>query len=266
MFSPALRNRQRVMARQAALAAQAEAGKAARPRRNRPAAAPAAEPFPLDPGKFSPEYAALLAALHEDLRTLSDIQSHELRQPKKAEMARKFDPWIKGILEADQPVQDEILVTMMIWAVDCRDYDRALELAGFVLRHGLTLPERYTRTPACFLAEEIADAALQQHEIVPHEILLQVRSLTSKADMPDPVKARLHKAIGRGWFRKAQSFDPSAESAPAGGALAYVATAIEDLERALALWGDVGVKKDIQAAQALKKKLEAAAAEGAQPN
>lgn len=258
MFSPALRNRQRVLARQAAQAA--SAGKPAKPGSRKMPGQSA--PAPSNEGKPASEYAALLAVLHERLRSLSDIQSHEQRQPKKAEYAKEFAAWVDGIVAADEPVQDEILVTMMIWAVDCREWPRALALAAFVLRHGIELPERYSRTPACFLAEETADQALAQHEQVPHEVLLQVLDLTAESDMPDQVRARLHKAIGRSWKRKADAFDPAAENAAAGGALALVAEATSHLERALQLWGEVGVKKDIQQAKALDKKLRAAAQEG----
>lgn len=243
MFSPALRHRQKVLAARAA---------------NTTASTAAPLPPP-EQSAAGTEYAALLAVLHEHLRSLSDIQSHEQRQPKKAEYAREFEPWVAGIIAADQPVQDEILLTMMVWAVDCRDFDRALQLGAFVIRHGLAMPERYSRTPACFLAEEIADQALQQHEQVPPEVLLQVLELTADSDMPDPVQARLLKAIGRNWKRKADAFDPTADNAPAGGALAYVTEAIAHLERALKLDGEVGVKKDIQNAKALEKKLREAA-------
>src|SRR5690606_6303413 len=150
------------------------------------------------------------------LRTMADIQSHELRIPKKIEYARQFTDWIEGVLEADRAVQDEILVTMMIWAIDCRDFDTALRLAGFVLRHGLIFPERYSRTPACFIAEEVAELALAQHEDVPHQVLLAIVDLVTGHDMPDPVTAKLQKALGRGWKRKAEDADAVDENGAAG--------------------------------------------------
>lgn len=251
MSSPALRHRQKVLATLAG-SPSPRAGE----QRGRPAAPP---PTPQAGGPAN-EYAALLAALHEDIRTLSDIQSHEQRQPRKVEMAAKYAPWIAGILEADQPVQDDVLVTNMIWALDYRDFETALTLAAFVLKHGLVLPERYSRTPACFLAEEVAELALAQHEEVAHEVLLQVASMIEGHDMPDQVTAKLKKALGRSWMRKAVAFDPAAENAPAGGALAYVEQGLADLERALVLDPQAGVKKDIQAAKSLQKKLAAAAA------
>lgn len=256
MFSPALRHRQKVLERQAARTREIPAGK----RQTRRAPGEKA-PSPSPASDADTDRAALLAVLHENLRTLSDIQSHEARQPKKAEYARQFDAHVNAVLEADEPVQDEILVTMLVWAIDYRDFDRALQLSAFVLEHDLVLPERYSRTPACFLAEEIAELALSQHEQVPHDVLLQVAQQVIGADMPDAVAAKLQKAIGRSWLRKAQDFDPTADNAPAGGASAYAEQAADALKRALTLDAQVGVKKDIQHVDALVKRLAAASQE-----
>lgn len=251
MSSPALRRRQKVLASKAAAAARpAKAGK--KPHRSlRQADAPEAP----ETGAAGSEYAALRAVLHENLRSLSDIESHEQRQPKKKEYAKAFRNWIDGVLEADQPVQDEIVTTNMIWAIDYRDFDYALRLARFVIGHGLALPERYNRSPACFLAEEIAELALSQHEAVPHDVLMSVAFLIEGHDMPDPVTAKLLKAVGRSWKRKAEDFDPNGESGAAGGARAYAETAKACFKRALELDDSVGVKTDIRKTDALQKKL-----------
>lgn len=250
MSSPFRRHRQNVLARKAAAAA----GKRTGAVRNA-SPAPASAPRAPEGGEAGHEYAALLAVLHDNLRSLSDIQSHEQRQPKKREYAEAFRNWIEGVLGADQPVQDEILVTNMIWAIDYRDFDYALRLARFVIRHGLTLPERYNRTPACFVAEEIAELALSQHEAVPHDVLMSIAFLVEGHDMPDPVTAKLLKAVGRSWKRKAEDFDPSGESGAAGGAGAYAETAKACFKRALELDENVGVKVDIRKTEALQKKL-----------
>jgi hypothetical protein len=42
------------------------------------------------------EYAALRVLLHDNLRALADIQSHEARVPRKAEFARAFDRLDRG--------------------------------------------------------------------------------------------------------------------------------------------------------------------------
>lgn len=251
MTSPALRRRQKVLARKAAPkpTTATKPGKAGRSLRQ------ASAPEGPESGPSGSEYATLMAVLHENLRSLSDIQSHEQRQPKKKEYARAFRNWIDGVLEADQPVQDEIVTTNMIWAIDYRDFDYALRLARFVIGHGLTLPERYNRSPVCFLAEEVAELALSQHEAVPHDVLMSVAFLVEGHDMPDPVTAKLLKAVGRSWKRKAEGFDPNADSGAAGGARAYAETAKVCFKRALELDESVGVKTDIRKTESLQRKL-----------
>ncbi len=213
------------------------------------------------------EYAALRVLLHDDIRKLADVQSIEARNPMKADMAKAFAAWIEGVLKASEQghaAQDEILVTNMIWAIDYRDFDYALTIAAHVLKFDLTLPERYSRTAACFVAEEIATVALGNHEAVTLEQLLRAHAMTESADMPDPARAKLHKALGRAYERRAEGFDPAADSAPAGGKAAYVEQAHEHYVRALALYREIGVKKDIERVdRALKKLQEPAAGDGA---
>lgn len=245
MFSPALRHRQKILARQAGVAAPAS---------------PSATPDELKPdSEAGREYAALRVLLHDNLRKLSDVQSIEARNPMKAEMARAFTPWIEGVLLAGlagAATQDEILVTNMIWAIDYRDFDYALRLGEHALKFALVLPERYNRTTACFLAEEIATIALNQHELVTLEQLLRVAALTESADMPDPARAKLHKAIGRAYERRADSFDPAADNAPAGGKAAYVSEALSHCQRAFQLDNNAGVKKDMERLERAAKALE----------
>lgn len=253
MFSPALRHRQKILAAQAGAPIEQDAKFAPD------------EPAP--DTAVGQEYAALRVLLHDDLRQLGDIQSIEARNPKKAEMAKDFADWIEGVLDAGEEghaAQDEILVTNMVWALDYRDFDYALRLAAHVLRFNLILPERYNRTPACFVAEQIAETSLAHKDAVTHEQLLQTLALVAPEqgpafDMPDQALAKLHKAIGRSFARKAEAFDPTAENAPAGGKAAYTEQALEQCQRALALDHNVGVKKDIQTLERELKKLSAPA-------
>ena len=240
MFSPALRHRQRVLAQQSG-----------------EAKAETSAPEELKPGTAAgQEYAALRVLLHDNLRTLSDIASHEARIPVKVEMARAFAPWIEGVLAAEgQAAQDEILVTNLVWAIDYRDFDYALRLATHAIRHGLTMPERFTRTPACYLAEEVAEIANAEFDAVSLENLLAVQALVEGHDMHDAVRAKLLKGLGRRFARKAEDFDPAADNAPAGGKAAYLAEALEYLRRALQLDKNVGVKKDIERLEREAKKI-----------
>lgn len=239
--SPFLRNRQNKLARLAGATAMAATT----------LAAPAADT------PAGQEYAALRVLLHDNLRTLKDIDSHELRVPKKQEFAAGFLDWISGVLEADQPVQDEILLTNMIWALDYRDVPFAIELASFAIGHGLAMPEPFNRSVACWLREDIAELALVEHDAVTHDQLLAVDAMTAGADMPDQAKAKLNKALGNSWLSMAQNFDADADSAPAGGAASYAEQALENFQRALKLDEKSGVKTVIKATEKLLKELAA---------
>ncbi|NLR72882.1 terminase [Novosphingobium sp. ERN07] len=202
------------------------------------------------------EYAALRVLLHGNLRSLSDIASHEARVPVKVEMARAFAPWIEGVLAAEgQAAQDEILVVNLVWAIDYRDFDYALRLAAHAISHGLAMPQGFTRTPACYLAEEVATIANAEFDAVNLDQLLAVQKIVEGHDMHDAVRAKLLKAIGRRYAQRAAHFDPAADNAPAGGKAAYVQTALEALRRALQLDSNVGVKKDIERLEREAKKL-----------
>lgn len=238
-YSPALRNRERKLA---ALAGNADA-----------ATNVAAEPDASTPA--GQQYAILRAVLHDNLRKLQDVESHEARIPMKQDFMREFGPWVRGVLEADNPVQDEILVTCMVWAVDCGEFEDALKLGQFAIKHGLAMPERYTRSVACFLREDIAGVALADPAAVAHGLMLELDALTGAADMPDQAKAKLDKALGRSWLAKAEGFDPSDETGPAGGAAAYAEAALESLKRAKKLNPKAGVVKDIERAEKLLRDL-----------
>jgi len=229
MTSPFLRNRQRKLAAQSGEAATAHMPK---PRDEKSAT--------------GQEYAGLKVRLHDQLRQLQDVESHEARIPMKAQFVKDFAPWVDGVIEADKPVEDEIVMTSLVWSIDIGEFERAVEIGEFALRHRMSMPERYKRSVACFLREDIAEIAIADSDAVDLPLLVKIDSLTADADMPDAAKAKLHKALGRAWRAKADAFDASDDSAPAGGEAAYVSAALDQLRRALTLDKKAGVKKDIE--------------------
>jgi len=239
-YSPALRHRQAKLAALAGSSALTAPGMAAEP----------------DPkSEAGQEYAILRAVLHDNLRKLQDVESHEARIPMKLDFMREFAPWVKGVIEADKPVQDEVLLTCMVWALDCGHFDDALYIGRFALKHGLAMPERYNRSVACFLREDIAEAFLKDENSVPHAVMVELDQLTADADMPDQAKAKLDKALGRSWLIMAETFDPSDETGPAGGAAAFATKSLEHFNRARKLNPKSGVVKDIQRAEKLLRDL-----------
>lgn len=258
-FSPALANRQRVLAQLSTSAMLAEH-----------AARAGAAPAMPEAGPVASEYNSLLAALHEDLRRLSEIQSRDAKVALKRKLIEAYRPWVAGVLTAEpdaQAPQDEIVVTVFIWALDIRDWRLALEAGAHITRNGLQLPERFHRTAGGLLVSEIAEAAINEPSSVPHDVLLGVTIGEGPAwDMKDETRARLHRAIGESWARAAEAFDPNAESAPAGGKAMLVDAALTALREATRLHSKVGVKKQIEHLECEARRLatEAGAVEAGQ--
>lgn len=172
-------------------------------------------------------YELMLAKLAEDKRVLKGIQSLEQKIAVKAQRLPEYAPWILGVLEADQATHDDVFGTTMVWRIDTGDIDGALPMAEHMLRHELKLPEHYQRDTATLVVEEIADHALHAPDAVTAEQLLYTGALTEGRDMPDEVRAKLHKATGLALRA----------SAPA--------QAIEHLQRALQLNPRIGLKAEI---------------------
>ncbi|HEX2794715.1 MAG TPA: phage terminase small subunit [Croceicoccus sp.] len=228
MFSPALRNRQRILARQ-------PVGKAAH----------VAPPMPTT-GPVASEYQLLLASLGLDLNTLRNIESIERKIEAKRTMIDRYLPWVDGAIEGDTGAQDEVVVTVLIWLIDLALWPTALDVARYVLAHDLQLPERYSRKPATLIAEEFAEAGLRSPPEIDLVTLQAVQELTAGVDMHDQVRAKLHKAIGLALAARADAFDPEAESGVAGGKAALLDAALAELNRALGLNSKSGVKKLIE--------------------
>ena len=177
-------------------------------------------------------YELMLLKLAEDKRRLKDIQSIERKAEVKATLIPDYLPWIDGCIESDSGRQDDVLMTVFVWAIDTAGFDLALRIGAYAIKHGLTMPDQYKRDVPCVLAEEIADTVLKLDEEAISARLDNVEhaiQLTADSDMPDEVRAKLYKAWGY-----------------ALRATGSLQAALEALNRALTLSGKVGVKKDIE--------------------
>ncbi|MDT3735569.1 MAG: phage terminase small subunit [Denitratisoma sp.] len=177
-------------------------------------------------------YELMLLKLAEDKRRLSDIQSLERRAEIKRELLPEYAPWVQGALEGGHGVQDDVLMTVMVWSIDTGDLEQALRIGAYALAHQLAMPDQYKRGTACLIAEELADHALRLKDGIDEATtasLIAADGITAGQDMPDEVRAKLLKAIGLGLDLRGDK--------PA---------ALDHLKRALALHDKVGVKKDIE--------------------
>ena len=212
-------------------------------------------------GPVAGEYRLLLAALGQDLNALRNTQSIERKIEAKRTMIERYRPWVTGAAEADARAQDEIVSTMLVWAIDVHDWPLALTLARYVLLADIALPERYNRTPATLIAEEVAEIAVKEPGSVPLPVLQDVAHLVDGEDIFDQVRAKLEKALGLAFKAQADAFEPGAESAVAGGKPALLKAANAHFERALKLHDKCGVKKLIERIEGELKKLAAESAD-----
>ncbi|BCR27483.1 bacteriophage terminase endonuclease subunit [Aeromonas caviae] len=185
-------------------------------------------------------YELQLMQLAEHRRTLKSIQSIERKIDAKRTMLPVYKPWIDGLLAADRGGQDDVLVTIMLWTLDTGDLEGALPMASYVLRHGLSTPDRYERTAATMIAEEVADTAIKQQEAGagPSTSLLgQYMARLHGSDIFDQVRAKLHKAVGRACLADGRK-----------------QLAAEHYRRAIELHDKVGIKKELEVLERELKK------------
>jgi len=185
------------------------------------------------------QYELMLAQLYEHKQQLKAIQSIVSKCARKEELLPEYRPYIEGVIAADSGAADDVFMTTMLWTIDAGHYGQALEMATYAIRHGLTMPDQFQRSTACVIAEEIADAALKSS--LPLATLLATEQLTAAQDMPDQVRAKLHKALGLDEALQAQQPE----------------TALNHLRTALSLDERAGVEKPIEKLERQLKNLAA---------
>ena len=217
----------------------------------------------------SAEETRLRERMGADIAKLKSFQSLESKLEAKAKMLPAYDAWADGVIAAATAAErkaellatDELFVRSAIWSIDTGDWDRALPRARVLLRHGMKLPAQFERTPACMVTEEFAETALKAMAVDEAHVpdpkpLFDIAELVEDADMPDQVRAKLHKAIGMFIGRAADAAaSDKARKLPAGGMKSAIEAALREFDRALALHEKVGVKKMIEQRKRQLKKL-----------
>jgi len=189
-------------------------------------------------------YELVLIQLAEHRRSLKAIQSIERKIEAKRQFLPDYDAWIDGALAGGRGAQDQVLTTVLIWHIDAGNYGRALQIAQYAVRHGLSPPDQYDRSLGTILIDEFAAAALngQMRNADARDLLPQVMLITQDLDAPDQARAKLHKAMGYALIGKTGPADVDFDAVPVKDAR----PALDHLQRALALFDQVGVKKDIE--------------------
>ena len=216
------------------------------------AASAAGAPSPAERAPNASDYELMVLQLRTHQAQLSNLQSIEKRIELKRELLPEYAAWVEGRLEAarqtDAGVQDDVLVTVMLWRIDVGDFDGALPLAEYALRYKLAMPERFSRSVACYLAEDVAEASIKllaAKEPAP-AALSRVAELVQGHDMPDQVKAKIHKALGYEALRISADETACAASGVPGAARIFKRRAVNELTRAYQLHSGCGVKTDLK--------------------
>lgn len=198
------------------------------------------------------QYELMLAKLAGDKRSLSATQSMEKRAELKIKLLPDYAAWVAGVIEGDQGVQDDVLMTVMVWNIDAGLLVDALPIAAYAIKHSLKMPDQYKRTTAVVIAEEIADRYLKAHaakEPIDINIIKQAMEITLDQDMPDEVKAKLYKVLGYALA------NPLLVPVVLPSHQERLEFALQSFTRALSLHDKVGVKKDIEATERELKNL-----------
>ena len=174
---------------------------------------------------------------------LKGIQSHKSKAELKAKILPDYYAYVDGVIDAENAVQDDTVMTAMIWGIDAGEYDFAINIAEWAIENGLDTPPEFTRNVQTLLTETLAGVALVDRGNIDEfaVALLEVSEIVAEADMPDQVRAKLFKALS--WA--------NAESDPA--------VALSQAQQALEFDEKVGVKTDI-------RKLEKTIADAAETN
>lgn len=206
-------------------------------------------------------YQEMRMALQGDQGRLKMLKATERKVEMKANLFENYVPYIDGILETRPNVQDDVLATMLVWAVDINNYDYALDIMEYMLQAKINMPDAFERSVATFVYEQVA---LKQIDLLSAEedepfnldVLLKLEQLLHQEkkfpenalDMVDQVKARFLVALGRAELKTINGKTPND--------LALAKSAKEHLETAIRLDDRCRGKKDRDSANKLITDLE----------
>ncbi len=178
----------------------------------------------------TPQASQLEIKFFNDWEQLSNIQSHEAKNAKKAELLPTYIPWIEGTIAGGVGTQDDMLLKLMVWCLDTHDFVNATNIAEFALLNDMVMPEPFSRSVATIYAEQMADEGLKNLDNIADyaDIYKKAVELTNPHDMPDEVRAKLYRVWG----------NSVRDTHPADAELAY--------KRALQLNPKVGCSRDLK--------------------
>ena len=147
------------------------------------------------------------ASLETDKARLGQIRSKQRKAQAKRELLPRYADHLTAIINADNPVHNESLVLLCIWAFDAGEWHTALMLADFAMKHRMKSPQGFKRSLPEVLLEVAADVAKGAgHPSALQDYLRHLHELTQGADIADEVTAKFYKA----WGATLEPTDPQA--------------------------------------------------------
>ncbi len=194
-------------------------------------------------------YELMLIQLHNDVLKIKAMKSTDNKNRVKAQVLPNYLPWVDGVNEAvaasdsEHFRQDDVFAQVFVWAVDLLDLPLVESMFATITKAGMTLPERFKRTPVDFMLDQLSEAVIEQHKPLPLPLLHRLETATADFDMHDEVLAKFKKALGTLYEGETENVDALKKAA-------------HYFEQALILDTKIGVKKRLEKLEMLIKKME----------
>ena len=140
-----------------------------------------------------------LVQLAAHRRALKAIKSMTAKIEAKRPMVLEYEGYIDGVIGADAGGSDDVISLLMLWHIDISNFDRAIQIGAYAVKHGLPMPNGQKRTAAEALAEQFAEGYLTSADDAGRPTRTQlhdVLGLVAQKDMHDEIGAKLHKVLG----------------------------------------------------------------------
>jgi hypothetical protein len=93
----------------------------------------------------------ILHRLRMDQSALRRVQSDQAKAAMKIQLLPNYEGWIEGTLDGDSGRQDEVITTLMVWAIDAGDYALAVRIGRYVITHRLCRTASTAQQQPCWL-------------------------------------------------------------------------------------------------------------------
>lgn len=132
------------------------------------------------------------------LQQLKDYKSQQTKVAMKAEFLPEYEGYIDGCLACSPAEQNDVLVTLMVWALDCEQFALATRIARYAVLNDMVMPDGWERSIAEVVTENAAEAFIANPSLAAsqHEVIQDIIDLGRGEDFHDKLRAKIFKAQG----------------------------------------------------------------------